>query len=57
MDEYTNEQLEYEKLYSKLQNNTITKLEKKRLFELAFGNEFMNSNDKGTLKEYEESQK
>jgi hypothetical protein len=49
--------LEYENLYSKLQNNTITKLEKKRLFELAFGNEYMNSNDKGTLKEYEELQK
>ena len=43
---------EYNKLYSKFQNNTITKLEKKRLFELAFGNEYMNSNDKGTLKEY-----
>ena len=43
---------EYNKLYSKLQNNTITELEKKRLFQLAFGNEYMNSNDKGTLKEY-----
>jgi len=43
---------EYNLLNKKLQNNTITKLEKKRLFQLAFGNEFMNSNDKGTLKEY-----
>ena len=48
---------EYEKLYSKLLDNTITEKESERLMEIAFGNEFMNSNDKGTLKEYEESQK
>ena len=35
--------LEYEKLYSKLQNNTITQLEKQRLFQLAFGNKFMEN--------------
>tara|TARA_Y100000114_G_scaffold40286_1_gene35849 strand:- start:53 stop:199 length:147 start_codon:yes stop_codon:yes gene_type:complete len=44
----------YNKLYKKLQNNTITKEEKKLLFELAFGKKYMNSNDKGTLKEYKE---
>jgi hypothetical protein len=48
---------EYNLLNEKLQNNTITKLEMERLYQLAFGNEFMNSNDKGTLKEYEELQK
>ena len=48
--------LEYKNLYSKLQNNTITEKEKQRLFQLAFGETFINSNDKGTLKEYEELQ-
>lgn len=43
---------EYNLLYTKLINKTITKQEEKRLFELAFGTEFMKSNDKGTLKEY-----
>ena len=33
--------LEYNLLYEKFQNKTITKEEKKRLFELAFGTEFM----------------
>lgn len=42
----------YNKLHKKLENNTITKEEKKLLFELAFGKKFINSNDKGTLKEY-----
>lgn len=41
-------------LYAKLLNNTITPEEKNLLFDLAFGTEFMNSNDKGTLKEYNE---
>ena len=44
---------EYNLLYNKLINKTITKQEEKRLFLLAFGTEFMKSNDKGTLKEYE----
>tara|TARA_R100000231_G_scaffold137464_1_gene113904 strand:+ start:150 stop:287 length:138 start_codon:yes stop_codon:yes gene_type:complete len=43
---------EYLKLSKKLSNKTITPKEKKRLFELAFGAEFMNSNDKGAIKEY-----
>ena len=43
---------EYNLLYNKLINKTITKQEEKRLFQLAFGTEFMKSNDKGTLKEY-----
>lgn len=43
---------EYNLLHAKLVNKTISKEEKKRLFLLAFGNEFMESNDKGTLKEY-----
>lgn len=42
----------YENLYRKMQNKTITKKEKQILFELAFGKKFMDSNDKGTLKEY-----
>jgi hypothetical protein len=42
----------YNKLIKKLKNNTITKQEKKLLFEMAFGKRFMNSNDKGRLKEY-----
>ena len=45
---------EYNELMVKFHNNNITKLEKKRLFQIAFGNENMNSNDKGTLKEYKE---
>ena len=36
---------EYERLYSKLQNNTITEKEKQKLFQLAFGNEFMENKD------------
>jgi len=43
---------EYIKLTEKLANKTITPTEKKRLFELAFGEKFMKSNDKGTIKEY-----
>ena len=39
---------EYNLLYNKLINKTITKLEEKRLFQLAFGTEFIESNDKGT---------
>ena len=43
---------EYIKLTEKLANKTITPIEKKRLFELAFGKKFMKSNDKGAIKEY-----
>jgi len=43
---------EYLKLSEKLSNKTITPQEKKRLFELAFGSKFMNSNDKGAIREY-----
>ena len=32
-------------------------LTRNEYFKIMFGEEFMNSNDKGTLKEYEESQK
>lgn len=34
---------EYKLLHKKLLNNTITKKEKKKLFELAFGTEFMEN--------------
>ena len=43
---------EYNLLYKKLQNNTITQSENQRLCQIAFGTEFLDSNDKGTLKEY-----
>lgn len=43
---------EFERLYSKFINGTATRDEKNRLFVLAFGTEFMESDDKGTLKEY-----
>jgi len=43
---------EYLKLSEKLSNKTITTIEKKRLFELAFGKKFMKSNDKGNIKQY-----
>lgn len=43
---------EYNELSAKLSNGTITKIEKKRLFQLAFGDDFMKSNDKGAIKEY-----
>ena len=39
-------------LMAKLQAKTITKLEKSQLFSLAFGDEFMSSNDKGRKKKY-----
>jgi hypothetical protein len=39
-------------LMAKLQAKTITVEEKSLLFSIAFGNEFMSSNDKGELKEY-----
>ncbi len=42
----------YNSLREKMINNTITKEEKTLLFEMAFGKEYINSNDKGTLKEY-----
>ena len=43
---------EYLQLTEKLSNKTINLEDKKRLFELAFGSNFMNSNDKGAIKEY-----
>ena len=38
----------------KMKNKTITTEEKNRLFVLAFGSEFMASNDKGKKKQYKE---
>ena len=43
---------EYDMLQQKRIDKTITSAELKRLYVLAFGEEFMNSDDKGTLKEY-----
>ena len=43
---------EIKELEQKLASKTIKPHEKKRLFELAFGKEFMASNDKGRIKEY-----
>jgi len=42
----------FEELHSKLVSKTISLSEKDELFQLAFGSEYMNSNDKGTVKEY-----
>ena len=39
-------------LSAKLQAKTITVGEKKLLFSLAFGDEYMDSNDKGKKKKY-----
>jgi len=39
-------------LSQKLSNKTITETEKSELFKLAFGDEYMESNNKGTLREY-----
>ncbi len=39
-------------LMQKLQAKTITKEEKTLLFSLAFGDDYMNSNDKGEIKTY-----
>ena len=39
-------------LTAKLQAKTITAKEKALLFRMAFGNEFMESNDKGAKKKY-----
>tara|TARA_R100001230_G_C5613565_1_gene124558 strand:- start:415 stop:552 length:138 start_codon:yes stop_codon:yes gene_type:complete len=36
---------EYNLLYKKFQKGTITKEQKKRLFDLAFGSEFMENKD------------
>jgi len=44
---------EYDMLQQKRIDKTITSAELKRLYVLAFGEEFMNSDDKGTLEEYE----
>lgn len=44
---------EYDMLHKKLIDKTITPTELERLYALAFGEEYMNSDDKGTLEEYE----
>ncbi len=41
-------------LKRKLSDETITKAEKKELFILAFGEDYMESKDKGRLREYAE---
>ena len=43
---------EYNLLTNKLKKKTITKSEQKRLYILAFGEDYIKSNDKGSLKEY-----
>ena len=45
---------EYQQLMAKMKNKTITTEEKNRLFILAFGSDFMASNDKGKRKQYKE---
>jgi len=42
----------YEELHDKLQQGIITNTEMLELNFLAFGASYMESNDKGTLKEY-----
>ena len=42
----------YEELHDKLQQGIITNTEILELNFLAFGTHYMESNDKGTLKEY-----
>ena len=44
---------EYDRLYKKLKDKTITTKELERLNVLAFGTEFMQSNTKGRLQEIE----
>ena len=44
---------EYDRLYKKVKNKTITTKELERLNVLAFGTEFMQSNSKGRLQEIE----
>lgn len=43
---------EYTALYKKFKDRTATKSEKQRLFLLAFGEEYLESEDKGALKIY-----
>lgn len=43
---------EYKALWAIFNNGTATKKEKKRLLKLAFGEEYLNSKDKGTIKFY-----
>ena len=43
---------EYNLLTNKLKKKTITKSEKKRLYILAFGEDYIKANDKGRIKEY-----
>ena len=52
MNQMERDYQECEMLYQKQIAKTITAVEQKRLYVLAFGEEYMNSNDKGTLKEY-----
>ncbi len=47
-----NQHREYQILMKKLNNNTITESERKKLMEIAFGKKFMQSDDKGSIKEY-----
>ena len=42
----------YEELHDKLQQGIITNIEMLELNFLAFGADYMESNEKGTLKEY-----
>jgi hypothetical protein len=42
----------YEELHQRLVSKTITLDEMHELQRLAFGSEYMNSNDKGAIKEY-----
>jgi hypothetical protein len=42
----------YAHLSQKLSNKTITEAEKKELFILAFGEDYVNSKDKGARKTY-----
>lgn len=43
---------EYTALHKKFTDGTATKSEKRRLFVLAFGEEYLESEDKGALKIY-----
>jgi len=43
---------EYTALYKKFTDGTATKSEKQRLFLLAFGEDYLKSEDKGELKFY-----
>lgn len=44
--------VQYEELYSKFKAKTITDKEMSLLDQMAFGSEYIESEDKGTIKEY-----